>query len=123
MNEYGVAFDIELEDGMNGFQARDLAQKYFNGEGVERDYQKARYYLELAAKYHVANACSLLSMMARTGLAYPEPDLKEALRWMELARYYGLRNEGVEAAIQDLKNRIEEQEKKPVFNVKTRKKF
>jgi TPR repeat protein len=121
MNEYGVARDIILEGVQHGYEALDLGVAYYNGEDRPRDYQQARHYLELAADYHSAKACFFLHVMAKIGQGYPAPDLEEALRWLELSWRYGGRDAEVESMIRSLKEQIENQKNKPVFNVKTRR--
>ena len=42
--------DLKLASLGNSGAAFRLGSRYLNGEGVEKDYEKAKYYLELAAE-------------------------------------------------------------------------
>lgn len=111
-DEFGVAGDIQLEGGINGYEAFKKGLYYANGDNEDADDEKAKYYFELAAQYHVANACGMLGVMYENG-RIGAPDLNKALPWYELAYRYGN-----EDALSDV-NRVKEAVNKPAFKTKS----
>ena len=60
--------DLKLVAVGNSGAAFRLGSRYLNGEGVEKDYEKAKYYLELAAEKQHSHALYDLGYMYLYGI-------------------------------------------------------
>ena len=60
--------DLKLASLGNSGAAFRLGSRYLNGEGVEKDYEKAKYYLELAAEKKHSHALYGLGYMYLYGI-------------------------------------------------------
>ena len=87
-----MAFDFfnracEMDDGQPAGCA-NVGELYLEGRGVQRDYAKARPYLEVGCEYEVAEACRLLGRLYRDGLGVGRNEIT-ARTYDEWACYFG----------------------------------
>ena len=87
-----LAFDYfektcEMDDG-HPVGCASVGEMYMEGKGVQRDYAKARPYLEVGCEYEVAEACRLLGRLYRDGLGVSRSDAT-ARTYDEWACYFG----------------------------------
>ena len=73
-----------LADGGNPFAQRNLGIMYLMGDGVPRDFEKSRAWLEKAAGQGQVPAMVVLSNMYRGSEGHPR-DARQAARWLEQA--------------------------------------
>ena len=83
-----VMGDGSREEGDEGEKWSQLGEKYYNGDGVEKDYEKAVEYYEKAAELENAAAQNNLGLCYENGHGVLQ-DYKEAVKWYRKAAEQG----------------------------------
>ena len=82
---YDLQYGVDAEDSRSQYLMGEL---YYFGNGVERDYEQAAYYYELAAEQGLPIAMNNFGDLYETGLGV-EQDYDLAFYWYSRAVVYG----------------------------------
>lgn len=89
---YKTAYDVSFkQNGGNAGAQKNLGWKYYQGEDVPQDYEKAMMWYRLAAEQNFSPAQNNLGHMYESGQGVPQ-DYAEAVKWYRLAADQGHAN-------------------------------